>query len=89
MSKVNCPCGNQLSNVCSPSSVEGYLLSGYQRDVISDDGQIQADKLCSILRDVWECQSCGRLAIAYPSRGDRTLKWYKPEDNIPGKLFDE
>jgi len=40
-------------------------------------------------KDVWECPTCGRLAIDLKNEeGESIIKWYRPEDKEPGFIFD-
>jgi hypothetical protein len=73
MAHIRCPCGNRLSNVCFPNTLEGQIKGIYEYKE----------------RDVWECADCGRLAIDIKDEvGLTEVKWYIPEDGIPGDLFD-
>lgn len=80
MGKLLCPCGNILSNCCSPNENEGYLFT---------DMDYQCERLGDIenARGVWECEKCGRIAFHYPKKWDHRVKWYAPEDGIPGNLM--
>ena len=84
MGKLNCICGNRLSNVQSPNEVEGILIKDYDLDWEGEKDLIQVLELG---REVWECNECGRLAISYPDMNDRKMKWYKPENGEPGHLM--
>lgn len=82
MGKLNCICGQQISNVQSPSSNNGYLL----RDIdLEREDEFNVLAVIEMGRDVWECFSCGRIAIG--NNKDNTVKWYKPEDEKPGNLM--
>lgn len=84
MGKLNCPCGEQLSNVSSPNEVEGYLISDMDLEACGD---IEAVDVLSVSRGVWECSACGRLAFDWPNKNDRTVKWYLPENSEQGHLM--
>ena len=72
MAHMTCECGNRLSNVCCPNCLEGEIKGAYEYEH----------------RNVWECSQCGRLAIdVKDSQGLTEVKWYKPEDEKPGELF--
>lgn len=73
MARLDCVCGNLLSNVCFPNELEGNLRSTYgYKD-----------------RSVWECPECGRLAIDLKDmQGYTIVKWYDPEDGKVGNLFE-
>lgn len=73
MAKLLCECGVCLSNSMVPNLMEGHLRGIYEyKD-----------------RDVWECKNCGRLAIdVLDEKGLTKVKWYKPEDEQVGNLFD-
>ncbi len=72
MAKLGCPCGNSLSNVCFPNTLEGEIKGIYEY----------------VSRNVWECAECGRLAIDMEDEQGVTIcKWYNPEDGTPGELF--
>ena len=87
MSKLNCPCGNQMSNVSCPSSVEATLVTDWDADNICvlEDTEEMVDAIQDC-RGMWECPECGRLGFNYPKRGDNRFKWYVPEDGKPGHL---
>lgn len=73
MSKLNCPCGWQISNACSPSSWIFHLLSDEEHAKLFDDEtEVKDGKLQTI--DLWECTQCGRVAI-----GGNPVRWYTPE----------
>lgn len=81
MREIKCLCGETLSNVSCPSPINGWLLR---------DCDIEYAKnwdVCNIIengRDVWECHICGRIAIG--NSHDAFVKWYRPEDGLPGNL---
>ena len=83
MAKLNCPCGEQLSNVCVPNNIEGILLQDVE---IKDNSTYE--EIQDTGRSVWECKACGRLAFNYPLKDDSRVKWYVPEDGKPGGLMD-
>lgn len=69
MSKLNCPCGWQISNVCSHSPEIKYLVSDYEME----EKELTLELVTT---DFWECSKCGRVAI-----GNNTVQWYK-KDNL-------
>ena len=72
MARLQCLCGNHLSNVCCPNYLEGEIKGAYEYEH----------------RNVWECIECGRLSIDIKdAEGLTIVKWYKPEDGTSGKLF--
>jgi len=84
MSNLNCPCGNQLSDVGVPSRNKGWML----RDIdIEDNPAIKGrpDPISDGV-DVWECDECGR--IAFGNNTDNTMKWFIPESGNYEKLCD-
>lgn len=83
MSKVNCPCGNEISNVCSPSINNGWLLSDLDLEKMEET--IESIDIVTVARDVWECHECGSIAIG--NNTDNTIKWYSPKDGVKGELF--
>jgi len=85
MAKLSCPCGEQLSNILSPNTIEGYLINDMQLEGM--DETIESISIVSNGRGVWECYNCGRLAFDFPKKGDSTVKWYLPDDGKPGKLM--
>ena len=80
VAKLECLCGNLLSNVACPNEIEGYLLTDMDVDVNKIDPIEDG-------RSVWECDECGRLAFSHPGRQDCSVKWYRPEDGQPGGLM--
>ena len=83
MARLQCSCGNELSNVISPSSYNGWLVSDIQLDSI--EGDVDSTYFIREGRDVWECDQCGKIAIG--NNKDNKVKWYLPEDRKSGKLF--
>lgn len=80
MSKVNCPCGNQLSDVACPSADKGHYISDEQLDDISSqyDSGLNEYSLMEQMTDVWVCRKCNRIAF---ENSDRTLVWYFREND--------
>jgi hypothetical protein len=81
MARLRCPCGETLSNVMSPSSNNGWLLGDVEIENLEN---WTPSDIMERGRIVWECHRCGRIAIG--NQIDSTVKWYKPEDGIPGNL---
>jgi hypothetical protein len=81
LSKLNCPCGWQISNVGSPNDWTGSIINDNQRDQYFDDAaeDRMTDIDFSALKEIWECVECGRLAIDKTAIG-REVIWFKPED---------
>lgn len=84
MSKVNCPCGWQISNGAMPSINNGWLMSDIEQDALPEILE-DTTELINLSRDVWECTQCGRLAIG--NRIDNSVIWYKPEAGGYAGLF--
>lgn len=75
MAHCKCECGNILSNVGFPNTLEGEIRGIFEYKS----------------KDVWECENCGRLLIEVdePTRkGCKKIKYYVPEDGLCGELFD-
>lgn len=77
MGKLNCPCGNQLSDVGDPSRNKGWVLRDI--DLEKDNVDPIGDGV-----DLWECHDCGR--IAFGNNIDSTVKWFLPESGKPEKI---
>ena len=84
MAKIKCICGAQLSNVASPNETEGILLRSMDIDHRNEENALT---IIDAGRGVWECHNCGRLAINFPGKDSSTVKWYYPENAIPGALM--
>ena len=82
MSKLNCICGNQISDVMCPNQYTGVIITSEEIDAFEGCEDIVRDG-----RDVWECPKCGRLAVSYPDKITSFVKWYKPEDSQCGNLM--
>jgi surface antigen len=89
MSKVNCPCGTQISDVGYPCPNKAALFTdvAFDQAEISDSHRFVVSDVILDSRDVWECYECGRLAIDYPEAGSNSLKWYVPENGIKGDVM--
>ena len=74
MSKLNCPCGWQISNVGSPNDWTGVIVNDHQRDEHFED---RLEDFDMSLKGIWECTQCGRLAIDRTASG-REVVWFKP-----------
>jgi hypothetical protein len=81
MSKVDCRCGEQMSDVAYPSECKAYYLSDVDFDDVCDKsrfgGSIDVMLLLDVMTHVWVCSNCGRLA--FERKADRHLMWYAPE----------
>lgn len=80
MAKLECICGEVLSDSLVPSEYIGVLIG--QCDVSDAEQSTRFQRY----RDVWECVRCGRLAIEFP-KGTRDVKWYSPDDGQTGYLM--
>jgi hypothetical protein len=79
MARLACLCGSVLSDSTVPNEMVGVLIKDQDVDLdccAADVGRI-----------VWECNACGRLAISYPAKHGIDVKWYVPEDGVPGLLM--
>jgi len=81
MGKVNCKCGNQISDVACPSYYKGWLLSDIGYDMLEECDDIIPSSI-----DVWECRDCG--AIAFGNHKDNGIIWYHPEEKPTESLMD-
>ena len=76
MSKLICPCGNQISDVAVPSADKSLMISDVDMDAVEGDhGVIDFSQFIQRTRDVWHCRECGRIAI---EEKDRAVTWYRP-----------
>lgn len=87
MSKLNCICGNQISDVMFPNEYTGLIISSKTEDDFEDCAGLTMDDLNYCGRDIWECSKCGRLVVNHPEINSNTVKWYKPEDGQSGHLM--
>lgn len=74
MSKLNCICGWQISDVGSPSDWTGHIINDHQADKHIEN---KLESFYMDLKSVWECTKCGRIAIDRTSSG-REVVWFKP-----------
>lgn len=86
MARLKCPCGEVLTNTGIPNEVEGILLRDIDLEWIGNDS-VNLLEIDGLGRDIWECSSCGRLAISWPQLRGSLVKWYWPEDGNPGDLM--
>lgn len=75
MAKLKCKCGNEISNVISPSPNNAWLLS----DSILENKKWEDIDIIEEGVDVWECRECGR--IAFGNNHDNRVIWFFPEDS--------
>jgi len=73
MGKVNCPCGNQISDVADPCPYKSRLVSDTYLD--SED-HFSWEAIFDNSVDVWQCYECKRLAIG--QQGNNKITWYTP-----------
>jgi len=73
MAKFKCLCGFLMSNCLCPGDTEGYIISESQ--VCHVDEWDYADIVENCF-NVWECHSCGTLAISRP--GESKVNYYEP-----------
>ncbi len=74
MAKMKCRCGNIMSNVGCPNTLEGEIKGIYEYNS----------------RSVWECGQCGNLWIEIDDpdvKGCHKQKCYIPENRKPGDIF--
>jgi hypothetical protein len=83
MSKLNCVCGWQISDVGHPSQEIGNIVTQCEFDANEPE---KAAQLIENGREIWECSQCGRLGIEFP-RGSNNVKWYAPADGKSGHLM--
>lgn len=81
MGELQCLCGKALSNVSCPSPNNAWLLRDFD---IKDAKNWDACNIIENGRDVWECHKCGRIAIG--NCFNASVKWYRPEDGVPGNI---
>lgn len=85
MSKVNCPCGNQISDVISPNNYTGIVITSktldsyYELEETPCGKNLMAETIHGDGLEMWECPECGRIAISV-KRNSSEIKWYIPED---------
>jgi hypothetical protein len=82
MGKLNCRCGNQISDVCSPCSEKGWLIDdvSLENEVIDESANV-----IIVAVDVWECRDCG--SIAFGNHKDNTVRWYRPDEKPEQSLM--
>ena len=76
MTKVNCPCGNQMSDVGFPSHYVRMYITQKQWDDMPE--AIPAAQFGEVAHEFWQCDQCGRLGF-----GDDPIRWYRPEFEVP------
>ncbi len=77
MSKINCPCGWQMSDVGWPSHYVRYFFTQTQYDNVPEgDEKAMSDLAHHHVREFWQCDHCGRVAFI---QADNKIRWYKPE----------
>lgn len=93
MSKFNCECGNQLSDVGMPTLHEGYLTSESKLDELNLK-ELKKNHDSDLFlwsmdngRQVMECYQCGRLHIE-SKPGSNLYITYFPQNMKCNDLFD-
>jgi hypothetical protein len=84
MSKVNCKCGNQISDVSDPCRAKGRLVSDIALEANSECG-CAIDVITHGI-DVWECEECG--GVAFGNHKDMGIVWYRPDDKPEKRLME-
>lgn len=83
MGKVNCKCGNQISDVADPCINKGWLVSDIALDVHGEECCVDVIQHGV---DVWECRECG--ALAFGKHKDNGIIWYYPESKPEQPLME-
>ena len=73
MARLQCKCGETLSNSLAPNDVELRVYTDREWDHIINMGQIDAVELPFPKREVWRCPECERI---YVFEGNTVKKTY-------------
>lgn len=79
MARLQCKCGETLSNSLAPNDVELRVYTDREWDEIINMGQIDAVDIPFPKREVWRCSKCERI---YVFEGDTVKKTYVLETDL-------
>lgn len=79
MARLQCKCGETLSNSLAPNDVELRVYTDREWDEIINMGQIDAIDIPFPKREVWRCPKCERI---YVFEGDTVKKTYVLETEL-------
>jgi len=78
MARMNCICGEVLSNSAAPNDVQLRVYTDREWDKILDTETIETWKIPTPKYDVWRCPKCERIYI-FKEGSDSAVKIYALE----------
>ena len=79
MARMNCKCGEILSNSLVPNDIEMVVYTSKEWDEILKEDTIETWKIPLPKYDVWKCPKCGRIYV-FKEGTDKAIKVYKIEE---------
>ena len=61
--RMNCTCGEYLSNSATPNDVELWVYTDREWDAILENDTIETWKIPLPTHDVWRCPKCERIYV--------------------------
>jgi hypothetical protein len=89
MSKFNCTCGHQISDVQWPTAFKAHLITDVAWDTHSDYSMkpVRMSTREVPQRHVWECQECGRLWIQESPDGAKYREFVSVAEKL--KMYED
>jgi len=78
MARLNCKCGEELSNNEMPNNIQLWVYTDFEWDSLTSTDIIETMSISAPPRDVWRCTKCERLYF-FENRDYRVAKIYTLE----------
>lgn len=79
MAKMECRCGEILSNSLAPNDIQLRVYTDREWDEILHEDTIKTWKIPLPTYDVWKCPKCGRIYV-FKEGVDKAIKVYALEE---------
>lgn len=80
MARLNCKCGEILSNSMVPNDIELRVYTEKEWDEIMSVDNINTWEIPMPKKDVWKCPKCQRIYV-FDEDSDKAIKIYKVEED--------
>jgi len=78
MARMECKCGELLSNSMAPNDIELWVYTDKEWDAILENDTIETWKIPLPVYDVWKCPKCERVYV-FEDGSDKAVKIYSLE----------